>query len=155
MTKTIYGDRIGKTGKLRTGCSATIFDSLREKVLLTRRTDNNRWCLPGGGIDPGESVTEACIREVWEETGLRVQVRKLVGVYSSPNEVLEYPDGNRYHTIALNFDVEVVGGELTTSAETSEIAYFSIKELDEVDLMNRHRIRIADALENKAAPFIR
>lgn len=155
MTKTIYGDRIGKTAKLRTGCSATIFDLSREKILLTRRTDNNRWCLPGGGLDPGESVTEACIREVWEETGLRVNVRKLTGVYSSPHEILEYPDGNRFHTIALNFDAEVVGGELTTSEETSEIVYFPIEELDKIDLMNRHRVRIADALKNNAAPFIR
>ena len=155
MTKTIYGDRIGKTAELKTGCSATVFDASRGKILLTRRTDNNRWCLPGGGADPGESVTETCVREVWEETGLRVQVRKLTGVYSSPNEILEYPDGNRFQTIALNFDVEVLSGELTTSAETSEIAYFSIEELDKVDLMKRHRVRIADALENKAAPFIR
>ena len=155
MTKTIYGDRIGKTGKLRVGCSATIFDPAREKILLTRRTDNNRWCLPGGGIDPGESVIEACVREVWEETGLRVHVRKLTGVYSTPHEVLEYPDGNRFHTIALNFDVEIVSGELTTSEETSEFGYFSVEELDEINFMSRHRIRITDALENSAETFIR
>jgi len=155
MTKTIYRDRIGKTAKLKIGCSATIFNSSRDKILLTRRTDNNRWCLPGGGTDPGESVTETCVREVWEETGLRVQVCKMTGVYSNPNEILVYPDGNRFQTIALNFDVEVVGGELTTSAETSEIAYFSIEELDNIDLMKRHRIRIADSLENMAAPFVR
>ena len=155
MAKTIYGDRIGKTGELRIGCSATIFDPSRKKILLTRRTDNDRWCLPGGGLDPGESVIETCVREVWEETGLRVQVRKLTGVYSNPHEVLEYADGNRYHTIAFNFDVEVISGELTTSEETKEIGYFSIEELHELDFMNRHRIRIADALENNAAPFIR
>ena len=62
MAKLIYGDRIGKRGVLRGGASAIIFDESREKVLLTKRTDNGRWCIPGGGMDPGESVEEACVR---------------------------------------------------------------------------------------------
>jgi 8-oxo-dGTP pyrophosphatase MutT (NUDIX family) len=49
-----------------------VFDEERTKVLLTRRTDNGRWCLPGGGIDSGESAAEACEREALEETGLVV-----------------------------------------------------------------------------------
>ena len=155
MAKIIYGDRIGRTGKLRTGCSATIFNPSREKILLTRRTDNDLWCLPGGGLDPGESVTEACKREVWEETGLHVKVGKLTGVYSSPHQVLEYADGNRYHTIALNFDAEVIGGEMTISDETKEIGYFSIEEIHKIDLMSHHQKRITDALENTLVPFIR
>ena len=44
MTQVLFGPRLGKEGKLRVGCSATIFDEKREKVLLTQRTDNGRWC---------------------------------------------------------------------------------------------------------------
>ena len=58
MSKSLYGDRIGKMAKLRVGASAIIFDETREKILITRRTDNGLWCLPGGGMDPGESVME-------------------------------------------------------------------------------------------------
>ena len=47
--------------------SAVIFGKESERVLLTRRTDNGLWCLPGGGMDAGESATEACVREVFEE----------------------------------------------------------------------------------------
>lgn len=85
---------------------------------------------------------------------MRVHVRKLTGVYSSLHEVLEYPDGYRFHTIALNFDAEVVGGELTTSKETTDVGYFSIEELPEIGLMRRHRVRIADALEKNFVSFI-
>jgi 8-oxo-dGTP pyrophosphatase MutT (NUDIX family) len=94
MSQVLYGPRLGKEGKLRVGCSATIFDSKREKVLLTQRTDNGRWCLPGGMMESGESVAEACEREVWEETGLHVRITRLIGVYSDPDQLVVYPDGN-------------------------------------------------------------
>jgi len=90
MTKVIRGERIGKNGRIRLGCSATIFNESREKVLLTKRTDNGLWCLPGGGVDPGESVEETVIREVQEETGLTVRVLRLIGVYSDPNWLVVY-----------------------------------------------------------------
>ena len=85
MTKILYGTRLGKNGELRVGCSATIFDKSHQKVLLTRRLDNGLWCLPGGHMESGESVEECCMREVFEETGLQVRVKRLPGVYSDPN----------------------------------------------------------------------
>ena len=91
MAKIIEGERIGKLGRLALGCSATIFDSSRQKVLLTRRTDNGRWCLPGGRTESGESVIETCERETLEETGLEVRVVRLLGIYSSPHRLVEYP----------------------------------------------------------------
>ncbi len=54
MTRILYGDRIGRQGKIRLGCIAILFDEKQEKVLLTRRADNGQWCLPGGGAEPGE-----------------------------------------------------------------------------------------------------
>ena len=69
MTQILYGERIGKQGKIRLGCSAAIFDE-HGRILLTRRADNGQWCLPGGGMESGESAAEACEREVLEETGL-------------------------------------------------------------------------------------
>ena len=67
MTQIIYGDRVGKQGKIRVGCSAIIFND-EGRFLLTRRSDNGQWCLPSGGLEPGESLEETCIREVFEET---------------------------------------------------------------------------------------
>lgn len=77
------------------GRAVVIFDEAWEKILLTRRDDNGQWCLPGGQMEPGESAAECCEREVLEETGLRVHVRRLIGVFSSPDRLYTYPDGNR------------------------------------------------------------
>ena len=137
------------------GCSAIIWDSTRSKILLTRRTDNGRWCLPGGHAEPGESVAEACVREIWEETGLRVHVGRLIGVYSSPDFLLEYADGRRHQIVALNFEVQVIGSELGLSNETTEYGYFTPDEIERMDLMEHHRQRIADALANQVAAFVR
>ena len=87
MAKIIAGHRVGQDGTIRVGCSAVIFDKDREKILLTRREDNNQWCLPSGGMEPGESASEACIREVDEETGLQVAIKRLIGVYTTSHEL--------------------------------------------------------------------
>ena len=155
MTKIVYGDRLGKNGELRIGCSATIFDESRQKVLLTRRTDNGLWCLPGGHMDPGESVEECCLREVFEETGLQVRVKRLTGVYSNPDQLVIYPDGNRAHFVVMNFEVEIVDGELGLSDETSEAGYFSPAEIESMPMHDRHADRVQDALKNHPEAFIR
>jgi 8-oxo-dGTP pyrophosphatase MutT (NUDIX family) len=154
MAKIVQGDRIGLTAPLSIGCSALIFDAAREKILLTRRQDNGRWCLPGGRVEPGESVAEACIRETLEETGLEVRVKRLIGVYSSPHMLLEYADGNRYQLIAHSFEAEIIGGTLGLSNETTEAGYFSPEEITTIDLMEHHRPRIQDALAEQTPAFI-
>jgi 8-oxo-dGTP pyrophosphatase MutT (NUDIX family) len=110
VAELVTGDRVARLGKLRLGCSAAIFDESRQRVLLMQRDDNGLWCLPSGGMDPGESVTETIVREVEEETGLVVEVVGLVGVYSSPHVLVEYPDGNRFQIVSLCFATEVLRG---------------------------------------------
>ena len=106
-------------------------------------------------MDAGESATEACAREVLEETGLVVQVGKLVGIYTSPNLLLEYADGNRVQPLALCFEASPVGGELTLSDETTEYGYFNIEEMASMDVMENHHERIHDAQANTEAAFVR
>ena len=155
MTQVLYGDRLGKEGELRMGCSAVIFNEDRTKALLTRRTDNGLWCIPGGAMEAGESAAEACIREVWEETGLNVEVKRLVGVYSNPHQLAVYADGNNAHIIVMSFEVEVVGGELGLSNETTEAGYFSMSEMETMPMHGKHKERVQDALINQKEAFIR
>jgi len=154
MAKLIYGTRIGKQAHLRVGCSAIIFDE-QARVLLTQRTDNGRWCLPGGGMDPGESASEAIIREVWEETGLQVEVDRLVGIYTTPNRIVRYADGNQFQFVAMSFVAHIVGGELGLSEETTAYGYFSPLEMAEMDIMEHHIERIEDALRGDAAAIMK
>ncbi len=154
MTRLIHGERIGLSALLTVGCSALIFDD-QQRILLTRRTDNGQWCLPGGRAEPGESVEETCIREMREETGLDIRVRRLIGIYSSPHFIIEYPDGNRRQLVALSFEGEVIGGQLGLSDETTDAGYFTLAEIEKMDLMEHHRQRIADALTRQAEAFVR
>jgi len=155
MTQVLYGERLGRNGELRIGCSATIFDENRQKVLLTRRDDNGLWCLPGGHMDPGESAEECCVREVLEETGLQVRVKRLTGVYSNPHQLVVYRDGEQAHFVVLNFEVEVVGGELGLSEETTEAGYFSLDEIETLAIHDRHADRVVDALSGQVEAFIK
>ncbi len=154
MVKVIRGDRVGKQGRLAVGCSAVVLDSTG-KILLIRRADNGRWAVPGGYMEPGESVTEACAREVWEETGIRVRVGRLTGVYNSPHIMVEYPDGNRFQLVMLCFAAEPVGGTLRTSEETTEVGYFSRADVENMDMSGFNRQRIDDALADQEIAFVR
>ena len=155
MSITTYGERIGRSGRVLVGCSAVIFEETGQKVLLTRRADNGKWCLPSGHLEAGESALEACVREVKEETGFSVQVKRLIGIYTNPHRLLEYPDGSRFHLVALSFEAERVGGELTTSDETTEFAYFSLPESYELDMLQIHIERIEDAYKVQPQAFMR
>jgi len=143
-----FGERIGKAGVLRPGASAIIFDEARGRVLMTQREDNNRWCLPGGGMDPGESAAEACVREVLEETGLEARVSRLVGIYTSPDLLIEFPDGNRIQPVAFSFEAEITGGELGLSDETIAFGWYTVAEIEAMDTMEHHITRIHDAVKN-------
>jgi 8-oxo-dGTP pyrophosphatase MutT (NUDIX family) len=148
-------ERIAARGQIRLGCSAALFDAARRTVFLTRRADNGQWCLPGGAIEPGESVAEACAREVLEETGLQVQVTRLLGVYSNPYMLLTYPDSGAWHLIALSFEVRPLGGEARVTDEVTAWGWFTADEVNTLDLMPHHRVRLADAWEGRETPFVR
>ncbi len=154
-TCVLYGNRISTQGKVLIGCSTVLLNPARDEVLLTRRADNGLWCLPGGMVDPGESISETAEREVLEETGLVVRVIRLTGVYSNPDRVIVYPDGEKAHVVVLNFEVEQVGGSLGLSSETTDARYFPVSEAVQMPLFHDHADILRDALQSEAAAFIR
>lgn len=139
---------------IRPGVAAVIFRD--EGVLLQRRDDNGCWGLPGGGVEPGESVRAAVAREVREETGLDVEPVRLIGVYSDPlnHQIITYPDGNVIHYVSSVFECVIRGGILACGAESLDLGFFDPKALPE-DTLPISRIRIADALTNRVGAFIR
>ncbi|HEY3969392.1 MAG TPA: NUDIX domain-containing protein [Planctomycetaceae bacterium] len=113
------------------------------QVLLERRSDCGWWGLPGGRVEPGESITEAAVREVFEETGLTVRITGLVGLYSEPEErIVTYPD-NVVHLIDAAVAAEVVSGRLTISPESEELQFFDPQKLP-ADLVPPARRLLAD-----------
>jgi ADP-ribose pyrophosphatase YjhB (NUDIX family) len=111
-----------------------------DKILLTERTDFEVWCLPGGEVDPGESLAQAARREALEETGLDVELTRLVGVYSRPGWLY-----GGMHVVL--FAARVTGGELKVQeSEVLRAGYFRTDEIPEA-LLFGHRQRILDALD--------
>jgi 8-oxo-dGTP pyrophosphatase MutT (NUDIX family) len=147
----LAGERIARGAKLRLSCAAAIVEG--ERVLMTQRSDNARWCLPSGGLDAGESVAEACAREVLEETGLRVELTRLIGIYSDPNRVFAYPD-NVWHVVELLFSAKVVGGTLRLTGETLAARFCTREEAIRLDLLENDRERLGDIFSIRASPVI-
>ena len=155
MAQLLVGDRIGREGRLAVGCSAAVFDPSGRSVLLIRRVDNGLWAVPGGYMESGESFTEACAREVFEETGLTVKVGRLISVYTNPHALLVYPDGNRWQLVVLHFEAFTVAGDLTRNSEASEISYFTQSEAAHLKLGRLDDLRIDDTFAFTGSAFIR
>ena len=126
------------------------------ELLLMQRSDNAHWGLPGGYVELGESVSEAVVREVQEETGVRIAPGRLVGVYSDPaSMVMEYPGGRRVHAVNLCFEAAAVGqGPATTPDEALASGYFALDALPE-PLVPIHRVRIEDAAAGRSEASVR
>ncbi len=108
----------------KVGADAAIFN-LDGEILLMERADGSGWCLPCGWVEPNEKPVEAVVREVREETGLEIEVKQLVGVFTRMPSAQNGP-----HTmIAVVHLCEIVGGELTLSHEGSGLRYWPIDEM--------------------------
>lgn len=155
MTQVLYGNRISKGAELRIGACAVVFDQTRQKVLLTKRADNGLWCLPGGKMESGETLKECCQREVLEETGLEIRTKRLIGIYSNRDQVVTYRDGNKVQIVVLSFEVEIIGGELGLSDETTAFGYFSLDQIQSMPMHGRHEERVIDALKDEIVPILK
>jgi ADP-ribose pyrophosphatase YjhB (NUDIX family) len=121
-------------------------------LLMIHRADNGLWALPGRGHDIGESISNTVVREVREETGIDVEVTGLVGLYTNPNHVMAYDDGEVRQQFSICFTARPVGGALRTSGESREVAWVAPARLDALSIHPSMRLRIAHALADLPRP---
>jgi ADP-ribose pyrophosphatase YjhB (NUDIX family) len=123
LTRKRFSDELGYITP-KVGTNAAIFNSIGE-ILLMERSDGSGNCLPCGFVDPNETPKEGIKREVREETGLDIEIVKLVGVFTSmPSEK------NGPHTsIAIVHLCEIADGTFTLSHEGSSLKYWSVDEV--------------------------
>jgi ADP-ribose pyrophosphatase YjhB (NUDIX family) len=141
--------------ELKAGVAVIILNE-ENQVLLQKRADVGLWGIPSGHVEIGETVTDAAVREVKEETNLDIRIKKLIGVYSDPeSQVFYYPSGKVVHFITTCFLAEITGGELRCNSDESlEIRFFGQRALPQ-DLLKMHPRWLKDALAEREMAFIR
>jgi len=102
-------------------------------VLMGLHSDRRVWVMPGGLIEPEEIPADAAVREVWEETGLIVELTGILGVYGGKELVVDYVNGDRASYVGVIFRGRIIGGELRADAhEILDVRYVSRAELKEL-----------------------
>jgi ADP-ribose pyrophosphatase YjhB (NUDIX family) len=135
--------------------AVVIFNRANE-VLLQKRNDTNKWCIICGHVEFGESVEEAILREILEETDTPAEIVRLIGVYSSPS-YLTYSNGNkRTHYITTCFEARLTRDIAAgfSNQETRALKYFPVHELPP-DMDRIHPQWLEDALDKTARVFVR
>jgi ADP-ribose pyrophosphatase YjhB (NUDIX family) len=137
----------------------TVFAVVRDlggRILLVRRMDTGNWELPGGRVEIGESATAAAVREVREESGVRIAVTRFAGLYTDPEYVMVYPgSGEARQQFAVCLHARVLGGRpRPDSEETSEAGWFEPSELPALPIHPSVRRRITDAITQPDYPHL-
>ena len=105
------------------------------RVLLALHVETERWGLPGGTIEPGETPADAAVREAWEETGLVVSLTRLVGVFGGPEHVVQYRNGDRTSYVTSAFEARIEHGDMHPDAsELRELRFVSHREASGMSL---------------------
>jgi 8-oxo-dGTP pyrophosphatase MutT (NUDIX family) len=125
------------------------------EILMICRTDNGNWAVPGGGMDLGESITDAAIRETLEETGITCQITGLVGIYTNPRHVILYTsNGEVRQEFSIVFTARPTGGELRPSSESSEPQWVSPDVISGLQMHRSMRQRIQHYLDRLVGPYL-
>lgn len=122
-----------------------IFINTKKGFVLIKRANEpfkGKWALPGGFVEYGETVENAAIREAEEETGLKVKLKKLAGVYSDPKR------DPRGHTVSIVFTAEIIGGKLKAGSDAKEVKIF--KQVEHSELAFDHQ----DIIKNINPKFL-
>ena len=116
------------------GADAVIFRE--DKILLIKRSDNGLWAVPGGLVEVGETLAEAAQRELWEETGIRGQVIRLLGIFDS-RLWHSRTKAHLYHAIFL---AEAADVSPRTSNESTAVDFFAENDLPELSPGHQQRV---------------
>ncbi len=116
------------------------------RILLQQRTDNGKWGIPGGALEPGETLEQTASREVLEETGLTVDSLHFFGTYSGQELHHKYPNGDEVYIVSVVYVSDDYHGQLALDRDESlDLSFFEINNLPDIEELNPpDRVFIAD-----------
>ncbi len=123
------------------------------RLLMIRRTDSGMHALPGGRHELGETMTETAIRETVEETGVEISVVSLIGIYSNPDHVIEFDDGEVRQEFSICFRGIPIGGAIRDSDESTDVRWVPTTELESLNIHPSIRLRIEHGLADRSEPY--
>lgn len=135
--------------------AAIIFNENGE-ILLQRRKDVDQWCILSGHVEFGETITDAVLREIREETGAGADIVRFIGLYSSPSSQTYYYQERTVQYVTAYFEArftESVDLQFSNN-ETSELKFFAPQQIPE-ELAQLNPDWLHDALDTLHAPFLR
>lgn len=144
--------RAPRANSIVVAVTAFVLDD-RQHVLMIRRTDSGRYAIPGGAQEIGETIGAAVVREVVEETGIEVEPIGIIGIYSDPDHVIAFSDGEVRQEFSICFRARYRSGEPHTSDESSDVIWVSRHELAGLDIHPSIRLRIDHGYANRAEPY--
>jgi 8-oxo-dGTP pyrophosphatase MutT (NUDIX family) len=119
---------VGTRPLILVGAEVLIFDPAG-RLLLQRRSDTGDWAIPGGMMEPGETLEENARREVLEETGLEIGEMELLGIYSGPKFYYKYPHGDEVYNVSAAYITHSFMGELRTDSESTSLEFYPLDDL--------------------------
>jgi 8-oxo-dGTP pyrophosphatase MutT (NUDIX family) len=132
-----------------------IVENNKGEILLIQRSDNGNWALPGGAIDIGESLTQAAIREVQEETGITCQITGLVGIYTDPKHIILYTSNNEARQeFSIVLTGSILSGHPTPSNESTDVRWVTSAELAEYRIDRSMSLRLQHYSSGTSLPYL-
>lgn len=141
-----------KANSIAVAVSAFIQDD-EGRILMIRRTDNDMYAIPGGQLELGETLAQAAVREVREETGIECEVTSLVGLYSDPKHVIAYDDGEVRQEFSICFYARPLNHTTRTSDESKEVLWIPPHATSSLNIHTSIALRIRHALNSQKTPF--
>ncbi|MFI6362679.1 NUDIX domain-containing protein [Nocardia sp. NPDC050630] len=135
------------------GGSALVVDE-HGAILMQRRSDSGNWSFPGGIMEIGETLEQCVIRETKEESGLDIEITGILGIYTDPQHVIAYADGEVRQEFNITFYGRVIGGRIEVSSESTEVKFLRLEELETLPVHQTVRLRLQHHAEQRSTPYL-